>query len=422
MVQDLEQAEVEILKIVQRDAFDKEVKTLKESQAQTEGVCKDHQCAKERKALLKKTSSLNTLDPYLDVTGVLRVGGWIMKANPTDSLKNPVILPKTGHISELIIRHIHKKTHHSGRGVTLNELRSNGYWIINSNAAVRRFISRNRFSEGLKSEHKNITAAALISCDSVELDIKDGSWVSAVSSVCTLLAIAIERFYTVMYPHGDRWKLTKRKVKIIITASWLFSLVFISPMFLGMKVTNGICVDTWTGLEWFPKVMTSAVNVVVFGPLLVMVALYSRVVYTLWFKSNDGNQISNQQKGVIRVRKRVTLMLAVVSGIFAICWGTIQVLYSLLHYTSYEISPVVVAISNTMVLFNSAVNPFVYALSSQNFREKVKGMICTCKTVVHPTGRVKTSIPKQPHSRCSVPSMSIPSCKSVIISSSQAEV
>lgn len=87
-------------------------------------------------------------------------------------------------------------------------------------------------------------------------------------------------------------------------------------------------------------------------------------------------------------------MLAVVSGIFAICWGTIQVLNSLLHYTSYEISPVVVAISNTMVLFNSAVNPFVYALSSQNFREKVKGMICTCKTVVHPTGEGENIDPK----------------------------
>ena len=43
-------------------------------------------------------------------------------------------------------------------------------------------------------------------------------------------------------------------------------------------------------------------------------------------------------QGVIRIRKRVTLMLAIVSGIFAICWGTIQVLYSLLHYTSYETS------------------------------------------------------------------------------------
>lgn len=113
-------------------------------------------------------------------------------------------------------------------------------------------------------------------------------------------------------------------------------------------------------------------------------------------------------------------MLAVVSGIFAICWGTIQVLYSLLHYTSYEISPVVVAISNTMVLFNSAVNPFLYAVSSQNFREKVKGMICTCKTVVHPTGEGENIDPKTTPQ--SVPSMSIPCCKSVIISSSQAEV
>ena len=79
-------------------------------------------------------------------------------------------------------------------------------------------------------------------------------------------------------------------------------------------------------------------------------------------------------------------MLVIVSGIFAICWEPVQVLYSLLHFTSYEISPVVVTISNMMVLFNSAVNPFVYALSRQNFREKVKGMICACKTVVHPTG------------------------------------
>ena len=80
------------------------------------------QCAKERKALLKKTSSLNTRDPYPDVTGVLRAGGRITKANLTDSLKNPVILPKTGDIEELIIRHIHERTHHSRMGVTLNEL------------------------------------------------------------------------------------------------------------------------------------------------------------------------------------------------------------------------------------------------------------------------------------------------------------
>ena len=106
---------------------------------------------------MKKTSILNALDPYLDAIGVLREGGRITKANLTDSLKNPVILPKSGHITELVIRHAHEKTHHSGRGITLNELCSNGYWIINGNAAVRRFISRCvrcRYLRGTAGEQK----------------------------------------------------------------------------------------------------------------------------------------------------------------------------------------------------------------------------------------------------------------------------
>ena len=49
MVQDLEKAEVGILKLVHTNAFDKEVKTLKEFQAQTDGVCKDRQCVKKGK-------------------------------------------------------------------------------------------------------------------------------------------------------------------------------------------------------------------------------------------------------------------------------------------------------------------------------------------------------------------------------------
>ena len=72
----------------------------------------------------------------------LRVLGRIKKVNLSDSLMNPVILPKTGHNTEVVLFHAHEKTHHGGRGLTLNELRSNGCWIINGNAAVRHFISR----------------------------------------------------------------------------------------------------------------------------------------------------------------------------------------------------------------------------------------------------------------------------------------
>ena len=79
-------------------------------------------------------------------------------------------------------------------------------------------------------------------------------------------------------------------------------------------------------------------------------------------------------QGVMKVRKRVTLMVITVSSIFGISWGASSVSYVLKHFTTQNIGNV--AITNTMALFNSAVNPFVYALFNQQFREKVKGMMC----------------------------------------------
>ena len=93
MVRDLKQAEIEILKLVQANYFDKEIKILIHFQTQTKSVPKDRHHDKEGKAILNKSSSLYALYPYLDASGLLRVEGRIKKANLSDSLKNPVILP-----------------------------------------------------------------------------------------------------------------------------------------------------------------------------------------------------------------------------------------------------------------------------------------------------------------------------------------
>ena len=77
----------------------------------------------------------------------------------------------------------------------------------------------------------------------------------------------------------------------------------------------------------------------------------------------------------MRARKRVTLMVVTVSVIFGVCWGTDLVVYTLKFSASYHIGPVTVAIINTMVLFNSAANPFVYALLNRQFRNKFKTMV-----------------------------------------------
>ena len=40
------------------------------------------------------------------------------------------------------------------------------------------------------------------------------AWVGAAASVFTLVAIAIERYYAVMHPHGNKGRLTTRKLKV----------------------------------------------------------------------------------------------------------------------------------------------------------------------------------------------------------------
>ena len=94
-------------------------------------------------------------------------------------------------------------------------------------------------------------------------------------------------------------------------------------------------------------------------------------------------------QGVLKVRKRVTLMIVAVSIIFGICWGFDQVVYTLMFTASYDVGPIPVAIANTMVLLNAAVNPFVYALLNQQFRKKAKRMLCcgfSSINKIHTTG------------------------------------
>ena len=79
----------------------------------------------------------------------------------------------------------------------------------------------------------------------------------------------------------------------------------------------------------------------------------------------------------MKVRKRVTLMVVTVSIIFSICWLTDAIIFLMsYHSTTNSPSDVTWAIAAVMILFNSSINPFVYALINQRFREKIKGMIC----------------------------------------------
>ena len=120
--------------------FSKEIQVL--PALSLAGEVTDREKTRARNQTLKKSSALYKLDPFLDKDGLLRVGGRIQRANVPEDVKHPIILPRKGHVTELLIRHHHHQFNHMGRGITHNELRQRGYWIIGGSSAVSNHISR----------------------------------------------------------------------------------------------------------------------------------------------------------------------------------------------------------------------------------------------------------------------------------------
>ena len=124
-VEELNAAEREIIRHVQKEAFKEEISKLKNPTTRGEA---------------KGSSPLFRLDPFLDLNELARIGGRIRQASLSQDTKHPVVLPGQGHITKILTSHCHEKALHQGKGITLNEIRSSGFWIIGGGTVVSRMI------------------------------------------------------------------------------------------------------------------------------------------------------------------------------------------------------------------------------------------------------------------------------------------
>ncbi|XP_068708163.1 pyroglutamylated RF-amide peptide receptor-like [Montipora foliosa] len=214
------------------------------------------------------------------------------------------------------------------------------------------------------------------------------AWVGGATSVFTLVVIAIERYSAVTDPFGAKGRLTTRKLKVLIPCSWIFGVVMCLPGFIvkNFDPKATFCIRGYPE-KWMGKTYTMLwCLLLAFFPVVIMAVLYFRVVYTLWFHRPEHSAFDNRQQGVLKVRKRVTLMVVTVSVIFAVCWisGAITYLVAIFSPT-FGPGDVAYVTQSTVVMFNSAVNPIVYALINQQFIQKIKYMMCCrCRPKIHP--------------------------------------
>ncbi|GFX01233.1 integrase catalytic domain-containing protein [Trichonephila clavipes] len=128
-----------LIKSVQIVGFNNEINALKGNQS------------------LSCRSKILSLNPFLDCSNILRVGGRLRHANLAYGHKHPILLPKRHILTDLIVRHYHEILLHAGRQLVQSCIQEQ-YWIIGTRAihlelvtdlsadafiaALKRFISR----------------------------------------------------------------------------------------------------------------------------------------------------------------------------------------------------------------------------------------------------------------------------------------
>ena len=137
-VEDLRNAELLMIRTVQRECFTREIEILETLKVAVN--TDDRKRARQKKNVLKG-STLHRLDPFADEQGILRVGGRLHRSSISFPEKHPILLPKRHHLSRLVIHHFHEKVYHQGRRITSGAVRTAGFWTVGEHGLVSKVIN-----------------------------------------------------------------------------------------------------------------------------------------------------------------------------------------------------------------------------------------------------------------------------------------
>lgn len=137
-VSELDQSRNFVLRLVQNSFFSDDIERLKNNRA------------------LKARSKLLPMTPFLDDSGILRVGGRLKNSSLSVQRKHPIILPSNAHFTKLFLNWIHVKYFHANRRFMLGYL-SARFWIFGGalnavKAVVRNCIRCVRFRGEVSSQ------------------------------------------------------------------------------------------------------------------------------------------------------------------------------------------------------------------------------------------------------------------------------
>ncbi|XP_071490711.1 tachykinin-like peptides receptor 86C [Diadema antillarum] len=201
-------------------------------------------------------------------------------------------------------------------------------------------------------------------------------WTTITASIYSLVAVSFDRFFAVVYPIHFKRLVNRRLVNIIICLLWAVSCILMVQIILTntTDVVVGKCV-----YQRPPRILEVVYGIYIFVilftiPTALMIGTQTAIARSL--RREAARFVSNESTASFHnvARSRVLTLTLTVVLIYVICWAPDQIAYFTFNLgltPSFVRSPFARFLV-ALAICNSCVNPIVYTLRHQQFREAVK--------------------------------------------------
>lgn len=198
-------------------------------------------------------------------------------------------------------------------------------------------------------------------------------------SLVSMLAISVERYYSIAFPWKHRISRRHVFVKVFIPSCWLVIACFSSvPLFGWHNLTSDHLNSKCQLYIVWPQTLKYVLNSVIIFIIAVKIILFSLILNIA--VSRTHGTFTTEQEVTMRVNRSLakTYMLMAVSAIFVLCWTPFCAISLFMLIVDMEDLKITQTWTLNLGLLNSGLNWLIYGLKNEKFRKAFKLILCTC--------------------------------------------
>ncbi|XP_007903269.1 cannabinoid receptor 1 isoform X2 [Callorhinchus milii] len=218
---------------------------------------------------------------------------------------------------------------------------------------------------------------------------------SFTASVGSLFLTAIDRYISIHKPLAYKRIVTRPKAVVAFTVMWSIAIVIAVLPLLGWncKILNSTCSDIFplideTYLMFWIGVTSGLLLFIIYAYMYILWKAHGHAVRmiqrgtqkSLVVHVTEGGKIQTTRLDQTRMDIRLAKTLVLILVALIICWGP---LIAIMIYDVFgkmnKLVKTIFAFCSMLCLFNSTVNPIIYALRSRDLRRAFRNMFSFCK-------------------------------------------